>query len=230
MGENRLVNPLPNGPYDCILSDPPWTFATYSAKGKGRSPEQHYPCMSLAEIHALGADVQRIAAKDCALFLWVTMPLLPQGIEVMRSWGFVFKTCAFTWAKVAPLTAADSIPYVSTAGSCAEQHGYVTVKPQIGTGYWTRANAELCLLGTRGHPKRVDSGVPQLILAPRREHSRKPTETYGRIERLMGDEVDDGGTTMRHTRPIRRLEMFSRETRPGWDSWGLETGKFDAAT
>jgi N6-adenosine-specific RNA methylase IME4 len=160
--------------------------------------------MDLAEIHALGAEVQRVAARDCALFLWVTMPMLPQGLATMAAWGFQFSTCAFTWAKVAVPGPLEPVRRFD---------GWRLVKPQIGTGYWTRANAELCLLGTRGHPKRMDSGVPQLILAPRREHSRKPPEVHERIERLMG--------------PARRLEMFSRETRSGWTQWGLEIGKFD---
>jgi len=80
--------------YGVILADPPWTFATYSRKGKGRSAEAHYDCMSLADIKAL--PVSDWAAPDCAVFLWVTDPSLPQALEVMTAWGFVYKTVAFT--------------------------------------------------------------------------------------------------------------------------------------
>ena len=173
--------------YGVILADPPWTFATYSRKGKGRSAEAHYDCMSLMDIKA--RPVGDWAAPDCALFLWATDPSLPQALEVMAAWGFVYKTVAFTWAK----TTKDGTGF------------------PIGCGYWTRANPEQCLLATSGRPQRLSRAVPQLILAPRREHSRKPDEAYERIEALV---------------PGPYLELFAREQRTGWDSWGseVETG------
>lgn len=84
--------------------------------------------------------------------------------------------------------------------------------PKIGMGYWTRKQTEQCLLFTRGAPKRKDKGVRQLIEAQRREHSRKPDEQYPRIEALVGGPY---------------LELFARSSRPGWDAWGDEVGKFD---
>jgi N6-adenosine-specific RNA methylase IME4 len=173
-----------------ILADPPWTFATYSRKGKGRSAEAHYDCMSLADIKAL--PVADWAAPDCALFLWATDPSLPQALEVIEAWGFAYKTVAFTWAK----TTKDGAGF------------------PIGCGYWTRANPEQCLLATRGRPQRLSRAVPQLILAPRREHSRKPDEAYERIEALV---------------PGPYLELFARAPRAGWYSWGYEvaTGPAD---
>ena len=83
--------------YSAILGDPPWQFATYSAKGKGRSAEAHYDCMAPADIKAL--PVAEWAAPDCALFLWATDPSLPQALDVIASWGFIYKTVAFTWVK-----------------------------------------------------------------------------------------------------------------------------------
>lgn len=173
--------------YGVILADPPWTFATYSKKGKGRSAEAHYDCMSLMDIKA--QPVGDWAAPDCALFLWATDPSLPQALEVMVAWGFVYKTVAFTWTK----TTKDGTGF------------------PIGCGYWTRANPEQCLLATRGRPQRLSRAVPQLVLAPRREHSRKPNEVYERIEALVAGPY---------------LELFAREQRAGWDSWGeeVETG------
>ena len=100
--------------YSAILADPPWQFATYSAKGKGRSAEAHYDCMAPADIKAL--PVAEWAAPDCALFLWATDPSLPQALEVIASWGFVYKTVAFTWVK----TTKDGAGF------------------PIGCGYWTR--------------------------------------------------------------------------------------------
>jgi N6-adenosine-specific RNA methylase IME4 len=174
---------MPAHHYKVVLADPPWTFATYSRKGKGRSAEAHYDCMSLAAIKAL--PVADWAAPDCALFLWATDPSLPQALEVIEAWGFAYKTVAFTWAK----TTRDGTGF------------------PIGCGYWTRANPELCLLATRGRPQRLSRSVRQLIVSPRREHSRKPDEAYERIEALV---------------PGPYLELFAREQRPGWNSWGNE--------
>ncbi len=170
--------------YGAILIDPPWRFETYSGKGKGRSAERHYECMSYESILAL--DIP--AAKDCVLFLWVTDPYLEKAIEVIRAWGFKYKTVAFTWIK-------------TNKGG----------EPWTGMGYWTRANPEQCLLATRGHPSRVSKNVGQLIIAPRREHSRKPDEIYERIERLVVGPY---------------MELFARQRRDGWDAMGHEVEKF----
>jgi N6-adenosine-specific RNA methylase IME4 len=176
------MNPLTRH-YGVIYCDPPWSFATYSRKGKGRSAESWYDCMTLADIEAL--PVATWGATDCALFLWATDPLLPQALKVIAAWGFTYKTVAFTWVK----TTKDGTGF------------------PICCGFWTRANPEQCLFATRGHPKRLSCSVRQLILAPRREHSRKPDEAYTAIEALC-------------TGPY--LEMFARSQRPGWSSWGLE--------
>jgi N6-adenosine-specific RNA methylase IME4 len=146
--------------YRVIYVDPPWTFATYSRKGKGRSAEAHYDCMSLAEIMAL--PVADWAADDAILLLWATDPLLDKALDVVRAWGFAYKTVGFYWVK-------------ANAGG----RGFFT-----GLGFWTRANPEQCLLATRGHPKRKSADVKKLVVAPRRAHSRKPDEMYGLIERL----------------------------------------------
>ncbi len=174
--------------YRVIYADPPWTFSTYSEKGKGRSAEAYYDCMSLDDIKKL--PVAQWAADDAILLLWVTDPLLEKAFEVIRAWGFTYKTVGFYWVKL------------NRSGT-----GFFT-----GLGFWTRANPEQCLLATRGNPKRKSADVPKLVVAPRREHSRKPDEMYALIERLA-----DG--------PY--LELFARTHRPGWDAWGTEVGLFD---
>lgn len=185
----------PSKGYRVIYADPPWTFATYSRKGKGRSPEAHYDCMTLEDIKAL--PVAEWAADDCVLLLWATDPLLEKAFEVIRAWGFTYKTVGFYWAKLnrsAPPQTFDRASFFT------------------GLGFWTRANPEPCLLATRGRPKRKSADVRKLVVAPRREHSRKPDEIYGHVEALC-----DG--------PY--LEMFARGARPGWDAWGAEAGLFD---
>jgi N6-adenosine-specific RNA methylase IME4 len=147
--------------FSVILADPPWSFHTYSGKGKQRSAERHYDCMSLDDIKAL--PVASLAADDCALFLWSVCPELPGALDVIRAWGFEFKTKGFTWIKQNP-----------------GGQGLHT-----GMGYWTRANSEDVLLATRGNPPRLAMDVHQVIMAPVAEHSEKPGEIHRRIERLL---------------------------------------------
>jgi N6-adenosine-specific RNA methylase IME4 len=154
--------PLPVGPFDLILADPAWRFATYSAKGKDKCPDRHYATMSLDTICRL--PVSKIAAPDSLLALWIYGPLLLEVGRVMAAWGFEYASDLFHWFK---LTAVG--------------------KRAFGTGYYTRKGCEQMLLGKRGRGLAVlDHGVSQVICAPRREHSRKPDEAYEALERLFG--------------------------------------------
>ena len=175
---------LPSSKYNIIYADPPWTFKTRSQKGKGRSAEVHYTCMDIDDIYNL--PVLDIAEDNSCLFLWVTYPCLLEGIETIKRWGFTYKTCAFSWVKKNKIS--DSLFW--------------------GLGYWTRANNEICLLATRGKPKRVSRGVHQVVMDKIREHSRKPDCVRNRIVELCGD--------------LPRIELFARQRTEGWDSWGNE--------
>jgi len=174
--------------YKAMLVDPPWAFRTWSAKGTGRSAISHYDTMSVDELAVL--PVAELAASDCALFLWAYAPLLDRAFDLMAAWGFTFKTRVFSWVKTTK--SGQGFPF--------------------GLGYYTRPNSEIVLLGTRSKPKVLSHSVPELIIAPRREHSRKPDETRERIEQLVAGPY---------------LELFARDSRPGWDAWGIETGLFD---
>jgi N6-adenosine-specific RNA methylase IME4 len=188
--------------YGAILADPPWRFSTYSARGKDRAAERWYDCMSLDDICAMG--VGQYAARDCVLFLWVTDPFLREAFRVIDAWGFKYKTVGFYWVKEnwVELSATEK----RANGWSRDMTARKQVNP-IGTGYWTRANPEQCLLATRGSPRRLNADVRKLIIAPRREHSRKPDEVYPRIERLCSGPY---------------LELFARGRRPGWDALGDE--------
>lgn len=178
--------------YSIIYADVPWRFKNWSmkelaergekwARRNGRSP---YDVMDTAALCKL--PVKEIAAKDCVLFFWATYPKLFEAKEIIEAWGFTYKTVAFTWVKRNP-----------------SGNGW-----KFGLGYWTRGNAEVCLLATRGKPKRVSKCVAQLVEARVGEHSAKPPEVRDRIVELMGD--------------LPRLEMFAREKAPGWDAIGNE--------
>ena len=173
--------------YKVIYADPPWYFKSFSKKGEARSATKHYNCMSVDDI--CNIDVNRIADDNSVLLMWVTDPYLLDAFKVMESWGFSYKTVGFTWVKT------------------NKSKGYFT-----GMGYWTRSNPEMCLLGTRGKPKRLDMSIKQLVVSQRREHSRKPDEVYDRIEKMLEGPY---------------LEMFARNTRQGWDNFGNEVTKFD---
>tara|TARA_E500000331_G_scaffold279714_1_gene272827 strand:+ start:208 stop:747 length:540 start_codon:yes stop_codon:yes gene_type:complete len=173
--------------YSVIYADPPWSFKTYSDKGKDRSPENHYNVMNFKDICNL--PVNNIANDNSVLLMWVIDPLLDKAFKVIDAWGFKYKTVGFTWAK----TNKKSL-------------GFFT-----GLGYWTRGNPEMCLLATKGKPKRISKSVPQLVVEQRREHSRKPDIMYKHIENLL-----DG--------PY--IELFARTKRKGWDCWGNQTDKF----
>jgi N6-adenosine-specific RNA methylase IME4 len=171
--------------FGVIYADPPWSFKVYSGKGKARSADRHYDTQSLDDIKAL--PVEKLAADDCALFLWAVMPELPGALEVIKAWGFTYKTVGFTWVK----QNADRSPF-------------------WGMGYWTRANAELCLLATRGAPKRQAMDVHQIVMSQVGEHSRKPDEVQVRIERLLAGPY---------------LELYARRATEGWITWGDEVSR-----
>jgi N6-adenosine-specific RNA methylase IME4 len=187
---------LPRAKYRAILADPPWRFQTWDKQTAVRvahssgctdaRARDHYRTMTVGGIKAL--PVGGLAADDCALFLWITWPQLEDALSVIAAWGFRYKTCAFAWTKT--------------------RKGHFTLyddNTAMGLGYWTRANTEVCLLATRGRPKRLHKGVRQAIIEPRREHSRKPDCAHDRIERLVAGPY---------------LELFARARRRGWDAWG----------
>ena len=143
-------------------------------------------------------QVSRWAAKNCVLLMWAVDPLLHREFEVIDAWGFDYKTVGFYWVKT-----NKSADFASLS-----EKDFFT-----GLGYWTRANVEQCLLATRGNPPRMAKDVRRLIIDRRREHSRKPEQVYARIERLAKGPY---------------LELFARETRPGWEVWGDQAQLFDA--
>lgn len=168
--------------YDIIYADPPWSYKVWS--GKGKTAANHYPCMKKKTIEMI--PVSQLASDNCVLFLWATFPCLQEALDVIKAWGFTYKTCAFTWVK-----------------RNKKSDGWFW-----GLGYWTRANSEICLLATKGSPKRVSRSVHQVCDARIMEHSRKPAEIRDRIVELCGD--------------VPRIELFARQYADGWDCWGNE--------
>ena len=150
---------------------------------------KHYETVPIKEIYKF--PIKNIADNNCILFIWTPFMLLPQCIETINKWGFRYVTVAFTWIKT------------------NKNNG----KPFFGLGNWTRANAEICLLGIKGKLKRESNKVAQVVMSPLREHSRKPDEIRDKIVELMGN--------------MPRIELFARQRFKGWDCWGNETDKFN---
>jgi site-specific DNA-methyltransferase (adenine-specific) len=169
--------------YRIIYADPPWSYKDKALAGN-RGACCKYKVMEVFDISKL--NIKDLADEDCVLFMWVTMPKLNECFDLIKEWGFQYKTTAFTWVK---------------KNKKSESWFF-------GMGRWTRANAELCLLATKGKPKRINSGVSQIIDTPIQAHSQKPDEVRKRIVKLMGD--------------IPRIELFAREKTEGWDCWGNE--------
>lgn len=169
------------GKFKIIYADPPWRYECKNVQG---AAENHYPTMCIEELCAL--PVSELADRDSALFLWTTFPMLPEALRLIRAWGFSFKTVAFVWLK----------------------RNRKSPTWFYGMGRWTRSNAEICLLATRGKPKRQSAKVHQFIITPIEQHSKKPDETREKIVELMGD--------------LPRVELFARQKTAGWAAWGNE--------
>lgn len=176
--------------YDIIYADPPWDYENWNKKwhqehAESRWVGRKYSLMTHEEMKSI--PVNDIASKNSVMFMWTISTMLPKALELMEAWGFRYRTMGFVWAK--KNKKADSL--------------------FTGLGFYTRSNAEYCLLGVKGKPlPRISHSVHQIIHSPVRGHSMKPDEARDRIVQLFGD------------RP--RVELFARDIVPGWDGWGLE--------
>ena len=184
------------GEFDVIYCDPPWQYRRSDKKLRGTCP---YPTMSFDELRALHIPAKK---EGAVLFMWTTMPMIERATELMRAWGFSYRTCFLTYIRC-----------------------YRSGLFYIGVGAWARGNAQLLLLGIRGRHKMyryVDRhDIPSVYLdvfeIGKTEHSRKPTEARVRVRALFGQR---GGN-------LRFLEMFSRPPlASGWAHWGNECPGF----
>jgi N6-adenosine-specific RNA methylase IME4 len=188
--------------YGAIAADPASRFKSYTAIqsqnwNSRRDNERHYQTMAVVELAAL--PVRELASPEgCHLFLWTSGPFLPQALELITAWGFKFSTRAFTWVK--------------TKRSWNPGDPLLESDFHIGLGLTVRHQTEIVLLARRGNCRRQAKDVRELILAPRREHSRKPDEFFRRVERYCAGPF---------------VELFARERRPNWDCWGDEIDRFN---
>lgn len=190
---------LPRKHYRAICADPPWAFRSNSKAAPGRNAMRHYDCMSLDDIASM--PVSDLAADNAALFLWITGPFLAIGahLPIMKAWGFKPSGMGFVWIKLNPTAPLTQFTQRDLA---------------TGGGFTTRKNAEFVLIGKRGKSVRESASVHEVMVEPRREHSRKPDTFFQRVEQYTSGPY---------------LDLFSRQRRPGWDSWGDEIERFAEA-
>lgn len=190
--------------YGTILADPPWAYANASAHRKLTGYANHeYTLLTTEDLSAL--PIQKVAADNSVLALWVTWPFLQDGLNVLAAWGFTYKT-GLTWLKASKIMHRAAAPF---------EQDILEVKPHYGVGYWLRGTTELVLIGTRGHPL---DGRPSgfigfgaedstTVITHQVGHSRKPTSVHEVAE------IDWPGP---------RLELFARRPRMGWTVMGDE--------
>ena len=173
--------PFPDKKYQILLADPPWS---YNDQGCHGTMANHYKGMKIEDICKL--PVKEIADENCILFLWATFPKIQEALDVIKAWGFEYKTIGFNWVKTNP----------------------VNGKPFFGVGWYTKSNAEVCLIGVKGKSPKVSNSVSSVIIEPRGKHSKKPDSVRNKIVEFCGD--------------IPRIELFARDKKEGWDIWGNE--------
>jgi len=177
----RMI-PFPNKKYSIIYADPAWSYRDKALTGN-RGAGCKYDVMSIDDIKNL--PVRDLADDNCILFMWVTFPKLDECLDVIKAWSFEYKTVGFTWVKK-----------------------YKNGDNFMGMGRWTRANAEICMIATKGKPKRINAGIRQIIESVPEKHSKKPDIVRDKIIELVGD--------------LPRIELFARDKTEGWDVWGNE--------
>lgn len=179
--------------YNIIYADPAWSYDKKVGQGIA---DDVYSTMDLESIKKI--PVSNISADDCFLFIWCTFPMLMEGLEVIKAWGFEYKTLGFSWIKTNKRQNQSQISFLPIDN----------IDTFFGIGHYTKSNCEVCLIGKKGSPKVIDNTVSSVLISPLRGHSRKPDETRDRIVQLCGD--------------LPRVELFARQNHQGWDAWGNE--------
>lgn len=198
-------------PYRAILIDPPWRWKNYNStelvkrgekwgRARARAP---YDCMDTVDIAAL--PIADLCDKDTLLFCWATEPKQEEAYQVLRAWGFTPVTTVFTWVK---LTRQAFRNYEKWRAAGRDLQWILDHLFHVGSGFWTRKNTEVVLLGRRkgGRQGEIRKDQRGLVITPVGAHSVKPVEVHRRIERMCGD--------------VPRIELFARRVVPGWHAIG----------
>jgi len=176
--------------YQIIYADPPWAYRNMG--NIQAAANQQYSVLSCQDICNL--KVRDIADNNSILFLWATFPKIKEALDVIKAWGFEYKTVGFTWIKTNP------------------KNG----KPFFGVGWYTKSNAEICLIGVKGKSPKISNSISSIVIEPRGKHSSKPHEVRKRIVEFCGD--------------VKKIELFARVKTEGWDVIGYDINGKDIKT
>lgn len=175
--------------YDVILADCPWKYSNSSNNG---AAAKHYPTLSTKQLCSLGSKIKSLSKDDSVLFFWATTPMLPDALDVIKDWGFKYKS-SIAWLKVQDQNVSNLNEMV----------------PAYGTGFWVRGCFEIIMIASKGKIEKSPDASSQLALISNRfKHSRKPDNLYEMAEKY----VPNGNY----------LELFARKSQPGWDVIGNE--------
>lgn len=186
----------PSKKYNIIYADPAWSYNKKIGQGIA---DDVYNTMNIDDIKSL--PINEISADDCFLFLWVVFPMLQEGLDTIKAWGFNYKTLGFSWIKTNKRQNLNQLSFLPID----------KIDTFFGIGHYTKSNCELCLIGKKGNPKIIDNTISSVVISNLREHSRKPDEIRDKIVQLCGD--------------LPRVELFARTKTEGWDVWGNEVEK-----
>lgn len=178
-----------NKKYNIIYADPPWSYTNKGSEtGKRGMAAYHYDTMEEKDI--CNIPIKNILDDKAICFMWATFPNIQKALNVMEAWGFEYKTAGFVWCK-----------------KNKKSNSWFW-----GMGSFTRANAEICLIGLKKGTKAKDivksHSIHQIVETPIEEHSKKPNEVREKIINLCGN--------------LPRIELFARQINDGWDCWGNE--------
>lgn len=172
--------------YQIIYADPPWAYRNMG--NIQATANAQYQTMNNKDICEL--PIEKIADENCILFLWATFPKMQEALDVIKAWGFEYKTVGFTWIKKN-----------KNGGNF------------FGVGWYTKSNAEVCLIGVKGKAPKISNSISQMIETVREGHSKKPDIIRNKIVEFCGD--------------ISRVELFARQKTEGWDSIGNDIDGMD---
>ena len=157
--------PFPNKKYQIIYADPPWSYRDKRDKHPRLcgGALKHYQTMSMTSLRQI--PIPSLADENCMIFMWATFPNLQEALDLIKEWGFKYKTIGFSWIKT------------------NKRNG----KPFFGIGYYTKSNCEICLIGVKGKPIKVCNSVSSVLISPKEHHSKKPDIIRDKIVQLCGN-------------------------------------------
>lgn len=204
-----------------VVLDPPWEYKAYPKKNQTRTAANHYDIMTNQELLSLAPLMKTAFGPESIMCMWITSANLPFGIELLKSYGYDYKTVMFTWIKLnekfndklirTAKTIVNIPPTESDSIAALEKLTFMSL------GHWTRSNVEYVIVGSRGKEplQRLRKDIRQVVFAPIMEHSRKPDEVNKRIENMLlrpGDKI---------------YELFARRQFSNWICTGNELDGLD---